>query len=86
MTTSTSADLNDPRAWIRDVPDFPKPGILFKDITPLLGYPPAFDAVIERLADAFRDRSIETVAAAEARVHLRRAAGAAVGRRFRADP
>src|SRR5213082_2312160 len=57
----------DPRDWIRDIPDFPKPGIVFKDITPMLGHPDAFRAVIEGLAGAFADRSIETVAAAEAR-------------------
>jgi len=57
----------DPRHWIRDVPDFPKPGILFKDITPLLGHPPAFRAVVDRLAEAFSGQSIDAVAAAEAR-------------------
>jgi adenine phosphoribosyltransferase len=64
MTPETTID---PRDWIRDVPDFPKPGITFKDITPLLGSPEAFGAVIEGLAGAFADRSIEVVAAAEAR-------------------
>jgi adenine phosphoribosyltransferase len=63
---SSSGDL-DPRNWIRDIPDFPKPGILFKDITPLLGEPKAFGAVIDRLAEAFAGRSIDTIAAAEAR-------------------
>jgi adenine phosphoribosyltransferase len=57
----------DPRDWIRDIPDFPRPGILFKDITPLLGHPEAFRTVIERIAAAFAGRSIQTVAAAEAR-------------------
>ncbi|AGA30526.1 adenine phosphoribosyltransferase [Singulisphaera acidiphila] len=57
----------DPRDWIRDVPDFPKPGILFKDITPLLGEPKAFRAVIDRLAEQFAGRKIDAVAAAEAR-------------------
>ena len=38
----------DPRIWIRDIPDFPKPGIVFKDITPLLGHPGAFATVIDR--------------------------------------
>jgi adenine phosphoribosyltransferase len=57
----------DPRDWIRDIPDFPKPGVVFKDITPMLGHPEAFGAVIDRLVGAFADRSIETVAAAEAR-------------------
>lgn len=53
--------------WIRDVPDFPKPGILFKDITPLLSRADVFGAVIDRLADRYADRSIDAVAAAEAR-------------------
>ncbi len=43
----------DLRAYIRDIPDFPKPGILFRDITPLLATPIAFREAIERLADAF---------------------------------
>ena len=41
----------DLRQHIRDVPDFPKPGIVFKDITPLLLHPPAFDTAVGRLAD-----------------------------------
>jgi adenine phosphoribosyltransferase len=57
----------DPRAFIRDVPDFPKPGIVFKDITPLLANPAAFGAVIDGLAEAFKGRKIDGVAAAEAR-------------------
>jgi len=57
----------EPRDWIRDIPDFPKPGIVFKDITPMLGNSQAFRAVIDRLAEAFVGRSIDTVAAAEAR-------------------
>ena len=40
----------DLRTWIRDVPDFPKPGIVFKDITPLLAEPRAFAHAIERMA------------------------------------
>ncbi len=46
---------------IRDIPDFPKPGVLFKDITPLLGDHAAFTAVVESLADAGRDESGATV-------------------------
>ncbi len=57
----------DPRDWIRDIPDFPKPGINFKDITPMLGHPGAFRVVIDQLCEAFAGRSIDTVAAAEAR-------------------
>jgi adenine phosphoribosyltransferase len=57
----------DPRDWIRDIPDFPKPGVVFKDITPLLANPEAFGTVIDRLADQFAGHSIDTIAAAEAR-------------------
>lgn len=64
MTAPVSTDLRD---WIRDIPDFPKPGVTFKDITPMLAHPEAFRAVVDRLAEAFAVRSIETVAAAEAR-------------------
>ena len=57
----------DLRAYIRDVPDFPKPGVLFKDITPLLGSPAAFGFAIERLAEQYAAAGIDAVAAAEAR-------------------
>ncbi len=53
--------------YIRDVPDFPKPGILFRDITPLLGNPAAFRTAIEGMAEPYRDTKIDVVAAAEAR-------------------
>lgn len=52
---------------IRSVPDFPKPGILFRDITPLLANAAAFQATIDQLAAEFRTQRIEAVAAAEAR-------------------
>ena len=57
-------DLKD---YIRTVPDFPKPGILFRDITPLLAHPPAFHEAVRRLANQFRDAGVTSVAAAEAR-------------------
>jgi adenine phosphoribosyltransferase len=53
--------------YIRSIPDFPKPGILFRDITPLLSSPQAFRESIRQLADHFRDRGITSIAAAEAR-------------------
>ena len=53
--------------YIRVVPDFPKPGILFRDITPLLGDPRAFREAIRQLAEHYRDKKIDVVAAAEAR-------------------
>lgn len=46
---------------VRDVPDFPKPGVLFKDISPLLDDHTAFTAVVQALADAGRDDSGATV-------------------------
>jgi adenine phosphoribosyltransferase len=56
--------------YIRDIPDFPKPGILFKDITPLLAEPRAFQGAIDRMAEHYRLRPIDAVAAAEARGFL----------------
>lgn len=53
--------------YIRDIPDYPKPGILFRDITPLLADSEAFDGAIRLLADPFRGRGIQKVAAVEAR-------------------
>jgi adenine phosphoribosyltransferase len=62
-----SPSPTDLRPYIRDVPDFPKPGILFKDITPLLADVAAFRAAVEGLAEPFRGRGIDVVAAPEAR-------------------
>jgi len=56
--------------YIRDIPDFPRPGILFKDITPLLAEPRAFRQAIELFQEHYRDRRIDAVAAAEARGFL----------------
>ena len=53
--------------YIRDVPDFPKAGIVFKDITPLLGDSAALDECVERLVEPYRDKGIEAVAAVESR-------------------
>ncbi len=55
---------------IRAVPDFPAPGILFRDITPLLGDASAFRAVINALAAPFRNAGIDKVVAIEARGYL----------------
>jgi adenine phosphoribosyltransferase len=63
----TSIETTNLRDFIRDIPDFPKPGILFRDITPLLATPSAFRATIDQLADQYRDRAIDTIVAAEAR-------------------
>ena len=59
--------LIDLKTFIRDIPDFPKPGILFRDITPLLASPAAFREAIRRLAEHYRGEKIDVVVAAEAR-------------------
>jgi adenine phosphoribosyltransferase len=53
--------------FIRAIPDFPKPGILFRDITPLLASPQAFQASIDALAARLEGQPIDAIAAAEAR-------------------
>ena len=55
------------KSYIRDVPDFPKPGIQFKDITPLLQNAKVFNSTIERLAGPFRRKGITHVASVESR-------------------
>ena len=50
----------------RDVPDFPKPGVLFKDLTPLFAAPEAFAAVVSDVAERYRGR-VDAVAGVEAR-------------------
>ena len=60
-------DVTALRALIRDVPDFPKPGIVFKDITPLLADPDGFRCTVDSLAAHFADRPIDKVVGIEAR-------------------
>lgn len=55
------------KTLIRDVPDFPKPGILFRDITPLLADAAALSKAIDDLAEPFKNSGIDVVAAVEAR-------------------
>ncbi len=62
--------IDDLRQRIRDIPDFPKPGILFKDITPLLADGQAFRTVIDQIGDRFADRQIDLVIGVEARGFL----------------
>lgn len=57
------------RGTIRDVPDFPTPGVLFKDITPLLANGPVFGEVIDHLAERFEGRA-DIIAGIEARGFL----------------
>ena len=53
--------------YIRNVPDFPKPGIMFKDITPLLKSPEAFRETIRLLAERYRTRNVSKVVGIESR-------------------
>jgi adenine phosphoribosyltransferase len=55
------------KRYIRSIPDFPKPGIMFRDITPLLATPEAFQRVIDSIAAHFRSSRVNSVVAAEAR-------------------
>ena len=60
----------DLKQYIRDIPDFPEPGILFRDITPILRDPQAFKVVINRLIDHYRNVTFDTIVAVESRGFL----------------
>jgi adenine phosphoribosyltransferase len=62
--------LSELAAKIRAIPDFPIPGILFRDITPLLQDPTALAAVIDLMANAFKDARIDIVVGIEARGYI----------------
>ena len=62
--------MTDLSKFIRDVPDFPKPGIVFKDITPLLGSAAGLAESVAAMAKPFRGKSIEAVAGIESRGFL----------------
>jgi adenine phosphoribosyltransferase len=70
MPHKTESQTMDLSRYIRDIPDFPKPGILFKDITPLLADPGAFEYAISKLAAHYATTPIDAIAAAEARGFL----------------
>jgi len=59
--------MKDVEAYIRDVPDFPKKGIVFKDITPLLGNYQALAATVDQLAGPYMDCDVQYVAGIESR-------------------
>jgi len=65
--------------YIRSIPDWPKKGILFRDITPLLGDPAAFSAAVDALCAGFTNAGVDYVAAVEARGFI---FGAAVAKRL----
>jgi len=66
-------------AFIRDIPDFPKPGVVFKDITPLLADVDAFRTTIDAIAVHFEGRPVDRVLGIEARGFI---AAAPVAYRF----
>ncbi|HEX2382655.1 MAG TPA: adenine phosphoribosyltransferase [Acidimicrobiales bacterium] len=66
-------------AFIRDIPDFPKPGVVFKDITPLLADVDAFRTTIDAIAEHFEGRPVDRVLGIEARGFI---AAAPVAYRF----
>src|SRR6266496_3861638 len=59
--------MTDLRAFVRDIPDFPTPGILFRDITPLLASPEAFEEAVAAMARPFREEPPQKVLGIEAR-------------------
>jgi adenine phosphoribosyltransferase len=65
--TSVAGLLEQLHALIRDVPDFPKPGIVFKDITPMLADPSGLGLAVELMANPFRKAKVDLVCGAESR-------------------
>jgi adenine phosphoribosyltransferase len=65
-TSSSQLTIADLRARIRDIPDFPQPGILFRDITPLLADATSLQAVVNTMSAPFRDQ-VDMVVAIESR-------------------
>jgi adenine phosphoribosyltransferase len=72
-------NVEDLPAFIRDIPDFPQPGVVFKDITPLLADVDAFRTTIDAIADHFQGRHVDRVLGVEARGFI---AAAPVAYRF----
>ncbi len=65
-----NANAADRKQYIRAIPDFPKPGILFRDITTLLSDPKAFKTAIDQLAGHFKNKGIQKVVGIESRGFL----------------
>jgi adenine phosphoribosyltransferase len=74
--TNRIATIEELARAIRDVPDFPKPGILFKDITPVLADARLFASSIERLTDRFKPGGVDAVVGIDARGFIFAAAAA----------
>ena len=77
MSLIADIDLKD---LVRTIPDYPKPGVMFRDITTLLGHANGFRACVERLVAPFTNRRVEAVAGIEARGFI---LGGAVADRLR---
>ena len=60
----------DLKEYIRDIPDFPKPGIIFKDITPLLGEPKALKYAVDQIAALCSPHDVDTIVSIESRGFL----------------
>ncbi len=76
-----ATDLDTLKNAIRDVQDFPKPGILFKDITPVLADPALFDLALRALMDSVKGRQVDKVVGIDARGFI---FGAAIADRLKA--
>jgi adenine phosphoribosyltransferase len=74
--TAAAPSLDDLRQAIRNIPDFPKPGIQFKDITPVLADARLFEACIEQLIDGFEPEQVDKVVGIDARGFIFAAAAA----------
>jgi adenine phosphoribosyltransferase len=70
MSTSFKSAIERLKANVRDVPDFPKPGILFKDITPILNDGQLFRLAITIFAERYQRKSVEKIVAIDARGFL----------------
>ena len=62
--------LSDLKSLIRTIPDYPKPGIMFRDVTTLFADPQGFKAAIAQIAEPFRTEPVDAVAGIEARSEL----------------
>lgn len=62
--------MSSPAAFIRDIPDFPTPGIIYKDITPLLADPAAFADAVTQMAEPLQSAAVDVVVGVEARGFL----------------
>ena len=81
MSIPPGGNRLDLRALIRTVPDFPRPGVMFRDITTLLKHPDALHAVVEGFVTAYHGRPIDKIAAIESRGFI---VGAALAYRMNA--